>query len=141
MAEDPKKKKCRQYNVEYLKYGFIPAPHNPQMPFCLLCERSFSNEAMKPSRLMEHMKKTHSTAAHKDVAYFKSIRDKRQGNTLQSLFAQSDRRNDDGLRASYNIALLIAKAGKPHNIGETLIVPALNEVITTVMKKDPALVL
>ena len=102
MADEPKKKKCRQYNVDYLKYGFIPAPHNPQLPFCLLCERSFSNEAMKPSRLMEHLKKTHSNAAQKDIAYFKNLRDKRKGNTLQSLFAQSDRRND-------NIALLVAK--------------------------------
>ena len=81
-----------------------------QLPFCLLCERSFSNEAMKLSRLMEHLKKTHFNAAHKHITYFENLRDKRKENTLQSLFAQSDRRNDDGLKASYNIALLMAKA-------------------------------
>ena len=73
--------------------------------------------------------------------FFSYLRDKRKGNTLQRLFTQSDRRNDDGLKASYNIALLVAKAGKPHNIGETLIVPALQEIITTVMKKDPTPIL
>ena len=51
------KKKCRQYSVEYLKYGFVSAPHNQYQPICLLYEKVFSNEAMKPSRLLEHLKK------------------------------------------------------------------------------------
>ena len=106
-----------------------------QLPFCLLCERSFSNEAMKTSRLMEHLKKTHFNAAQKHITYFKNLRDKRKVTTQQSLFAQLDRLNDNGLKASYNIALLVAKAGKFHNIGETLIVPALHEIITAVMKR------
>ena len=33
------KKKCRQYSVEYLKYGFIQSPTNPQQPMCLVCEK------------------------------------------------------------------------------------------------------
>ena len=37
------------------------------------------------------------------------------------------------MRASYNLSLLIAKAGKPHNIGEALILPAVKEVLSTVM--------
>ena len=32
-------KKCRQYNVEYLKCGFIPLPHNEQSPFRLICKK------------------------------------------------------------------------------------------------------
>lgn len=45
--------------------------------------------------------------------------------------------NDLGLQASYNLSHLIEKNGKPHTIGEKLILPAIREVLTTVMKVDP----
>lgn len=53
------KKKCRQYNIEYLKYGFIESPVNNTLLVCLICEKVLSNEAMKPSRLQEHLTKIH----------------------------------------------------------------------------------
>ena len=39
--------------------------------------------------------------------------------------------------ASYKIANLIAKAGKPHTIGESLIMPAVAVVLSTVMNQSP----
>jgi len=48
------KKTCRQYSVEYLKYGFVTAPHSEQQPMCLLCKKHFRT---KPSRLLEDLKK------------------------------------------------------------------------------------
>jgi hypothetical protein len=47
-------------------------------------------------------------------------------------FASTSERNDDGLWESYNISLIIAKSGKPHTIGEQLILPAVEEVLKTV---------
>ncbi|GBP41790.1 hypothetical protein EVAR_26912_1 [Eumeta japonica] len=47
---------------------------------------------------------------------------------MHSMFASTSQSNDDGLRASYNISLLIAKSGKPHTIGEQLILPAVEEI-------------
>ncbi|CAH2001640.1 unnamed protein product, partial [Acanthoscelides obtectus] len=55
--------------------------------------------------------------------------------TLDRMFASTSQRNDDGLRASYNISLLIAKSGKPHTIGEKLILPAVEEVLKTDLHK------
>ncbi|CAH1969181.1 unnamed protein product [Acanthoscelides obtectus] len=55
--------------------------------------------------------------------------------TLDRMFASTSQRNDDGLRASYYISLLIAKSGKPHTIGEKLILPAVEEVLKTVLHK------
>ena len=49
---------------------------------------------------------------------------------MQSLFAQSDRRNDD-------IALLAPKARTPHDIGETFDLSQHCMTITTVMMKGP----
>ena len=57
MAEP--KKKCRQYNIEYLKYGFIESPVNITLPMCLICQKILSNEAMKLSGLQEHLTKIH----------------------------------------------------------------------------------
>ncbi|CAH2015607.1 unnamed protein product [Acanthoscelides obtectus] len=51
------------------------------------------------------------------------------------MFAPTSQINDDGLRASYNSSLLITKSGKPHTIGEKLILPAVEEVLKTVLHK------
>uniref|UniRef100_A0A5S6QHN7 DUF4371 domain-containing protein n=1 Tax=Trichuris muris TaxID=70415 RepID=A0A5S6QHN7_TRIMR len=70
-----KKRKCRQYSTEYLKYGFIASPSNQRLPMCLLCHKTFSNESMKPSRLIEHLAKMHPDKSDKDLAYFRSLRE------------------------------------------------------------------
>jgi hypothetical protein len=128
------KKKCRQYSIDYLKYGFTYSPTNQLLPMCLICQKVFSNEAMKPSRLQEHLNKVHPNRKDKDISYFKELQNKYSKQpTVSSLFASSSKQEDDGLRASYNISLLIAKAGKPHTIGEELILPAVKEVIKTVL--------
>ena len=54
------KKKCKQYSVEYLKYGLIPAPHNKQLLMCLVCDEVFTNDSMKPCKLSEQLTKKHS---------------------------------------------------------------------------------
>ena len=137
MASD-QKKKCRQYSVEYLKYGFVQAPQSQQQPMCLLCEKTFSNEAMKPSRLLAHFKKIHPDKKDNSLAYFQTLRDRMQKQkTVTSMFSDSSKQATDGLRASCNISLLIAQSGKPHTIGETLILPAVSEVLCTVLHKPP----
>lgn len=133
------KKKRRQYCAEYIKFGFIENPTNPSSPLCLLCLKTFSNEAMKPSRLQDHLNKMHPGKKDKNVAYFQDLEKKHNTQpSVAKLFSAAAKQDDDGLRASYNISLLIAQKGKPHNIGEELILPAINEVITTVLHKPAA---
>ncbi|XP_029648388.1 SCAN domain-containing protein 3-like [Octopus sinensis] len=50
--------------------------------------------------------------------------------TIRSFFPSSSSQSNDGLRASYNISLLIAKSGKPHTKGT-----AVKEVLKTVLHK------
>ena len=108
----PPKKKCRQYLVEYLKFGFIPSPSNEQLPMCLLCNSVFSNEAMKPSRLQEHLNKKHPDKANADIAYFQGLKDRHANRkTIKSLFDRSTVVSERGLKASYAISLLIARTG------------------------------
>ncbi|KFD58481.1 hypothetical protein M513_00707 [Trichuris suis] len=49
------KKKSMRYCVEYLEYGFIPAPHDHLLPLCLICKATFSNENMKPCKMKKHL--------------------------------------------------------------------------------------
>ncbi|XP_040575992.1 protein FAM200C-like [Lepeophtheirus salmonis] len=53
------------------------------------------------------------------------------------MFSSTAEQSTDGLRASYNISLMIARSGKPHTIGEELILPAVREVLHTVVHKSP----
>ena len=138
MASVAAKKKCRQYSQEYLKYGFITSLTNETMPLCLLCEKTFSNDAMKPAKMKDHLERIHSDKKNKDIDYFKTLKEKLKGRSNIKAFFKAPASADaeGGLKASYNISLMIAKKGKAHTIGEELIIPAIKEVIETVMKKD-----
>ena len=128
------KRKCRQYSVSYLQYGFIPAPNSESQPMCLLCKKVFSNEAMKPSRLSEHLTKIHPDKAEEGASFFQTIWDNfKKRKTVDTMFSNLSHQNDEGLRASYNLSLLIAKKGKPHSLGEEVILPAVKEVLDTVL--------
>ncbi|GCC24501.1 hypothetical protein chiPu_0002902 [Chiloscyllium punctatum] len=134
------KKKCRQHSMDYLRYGFIQSPSNKQLPLCLLCEQSFSNEAMKPSHLIKHLEKKHSDKKDKDLAYFQTLKNKfNQRPMISTVFSKMGATNVDGLVASYNIAKLIAKCGKPHSVGESLVPPAIAEVLSTVLHQEPSM--
>jgi len=76
MAAANAKKKCRQYSQEYLKFGFVPSFTNETMPMCLLCEKTFSNDAMKPSKMKDHLERIHSDKKNKDLDFFKMLKEK-----------------------------------------------------------------
>lgn len=136
MSEPKRKCAVRQYSVEYLKFGAVPSPADKTKPMCLICKKTFSNEAMKPSRLGDHLSKVHPEMKNKPLAFFENLQaGQAKQATVTSMFAAAPKQNDDGLRASFNISLMIAKSGQPHKIGEDLILPAIKEVVTTMMHK------
>ena len=101
---------------------------------CLICEQVFSNEGMKPSKMIDHLKSRQIDKADRDAQFFINLRDNRK--TMGSMFRKVDKQNIDGLAASYNISLIIAKAGKPHTIVEKQILAATQEAITTVRRTN-----
>ena len=57
---------------------------------CLLCEKTFSNEVMKPLRLLDHFKKIYPDKKDNSLAYFLSLRDRMQKQkTVTSMFSDS----------------------------------------------------
>ncbi|XP_023231325.1 SCAN domain-containing protein 3-like [Centruroides sculpturatus] len=132
------KRKCRQYSIEYLKFGFIASPSNEQLPMCLECHQVFSNEGMKPSRMKEHLSRKHPDKKYKDFDYFLNLKKKLENRkTVVNLFKDSAIQLNKGLVTSYKISLLIAKCGKPHNIGEKLIIPAVQEILSNMTTLNP----
>jgi hypothetical protein len=104
---------------------------------CLICQRVFS-KAMNPLQL-EHLTKIHPDRKYKNVSYFQMLKEQHSRRpTLAGMFSAASKQDDDGLSASYNISLLIAKSRKPHNIGEEMILPAVSEVLRTVLHKPPS---
>ena len=128
------KQKCRQYRVSYLQYEFIPAPHSEFQPMYLLCNKVFSNEAIKLFRLSEYLTKIHPDKTDKSATFFQYLWDNfKKRKTIGSMFASSSQQSVNRLLASYNLSLMIAKKGKPHTIGEELILPAVKEVLNAVL--------
>jgi hypothetical protein len=94
---------------------------------------------MKPSRLEEHLTKIHPDRKDKNLSYFQKLKEQHlRRPTLAGMFSAASKQDDDGLCASYNIFLLIAKSGKPHTIGEELNLPVVSEVLRTVLHKPPS---
>jgi hypothetical protein len=78
-----------------------------------------------------------SRQGRQELNFFPSLHDKFQKwPTLSSIFCNASKQNTNSLRASY-ISLFAAKSGKPHTIGEELILPAVSEVMSTVLHKSP----
>lgn len=56
-------------------------------------------------------------------------------------FYQKNTKKGKGLVASYEIWKIIAKVGKSHNIDETVILPVVPVVISTVMKQSAQVII
>ena len=135
------KKKCRQYSIEYLNFGFTTSPSNSQLSMCLLCNRVLSNKAMKPSRLKDHLVQIHPDKANKDRQFFVDLKNKQVKGSITNVFDKKDNENKKGQLASYNLSHLFAKCGHPFTSGEKLVLPAIKEVISTVLNRDPTSVI
>ncbi|CAM4646942.1 unnamed protein product [Lepidochelys kempii] len=117
-------KKIRNYQEDYLKYGFTSTIINDEPhPKCILCLEILSNDSMKPSRLARHLKTKHPEHEDKPLQFFQ--RCLKSCDTQSSTLQNFTKLNDKCLEASFEVSYLIAKDKKPHTIGETLVLPAV----------------
>ena len=108
---------------------------------CLLCNKILSNEAMKPSKLKNHLTRFHPDKADKSIAFFQALKERQTQSSVSKLFAKNTFQNIKGLIVSYKIAFMVAKSSLPFNVRESLVVLAPKEIISTVMERDPAPIL
>ena len=121
--------KKRKYQDNYLDFGFSYLIQDGlQIPQCVLCMKTFSNNTMKPALLKQHLANAHPSMISKNRSFFKlklsSL--KRQKLDRTGMFWQT---NNATVHASFAIALHVAKPKKAHTIGKTLLKPCILESV------------
>ena len=64
----------RKYDPAYMKYGFIAIEHREEvLPQCVVCMKTLSNTAMKPSLLKRYLKTNYGDTINQDQNYFQRL--------------------------------------------------------------------
>ncbi|PIK50480.1 putative SCAN domain-containing protein 3-like [Apostichopus japonicus] len=134
------KQKLRCYKKEYVKFGFIKSQFDENKPECFLCGEVLSNDAMKPSKMQRHLETKHGGSRNHDIEYFNengAVFGKKTA-TIDTAFRKCTSELEKCTEASYIASLAIAKAKKPHSIGEELLKPVLIDVVSLLCGKNAA---
>ena len=130
--------KKRKYLDDYIKFGLVSLlKRDTEIPQRVICYKTLSYDAMRPSCLKQHLTTAHSALADKPKAFFvmKSHSLKKtkldMTGTLQQRFSNVD-------EASYKMAMLIAKNKKSYNIGKSFVKPSILVAAELVLGKDKA---
>ena len=107
--------------MEYIRFGFIESVSSANRPQCLLCHKLWSNKALKPAKLQQHLITLHPEFAKKPKDFFERKRDAYLKQT--TTFTKSITSNQKLLKASFLVALRMARAKKAHTIAEELVLP------------------
>ena len=111
---------------------FVKAP----CPLCLICNSKLSNKAMKPSKLLRHIKTKHLELEDKSLEFFEKRQ--RDGEGVKRLLRIALSTNSNALRASYLVSHRILKTNKSFIIGEELILLACTDICREVLKESAA---
>ena len=92
-----------------------------------------SNDSLRPCKLKIHL----DTKKKSTMRIFqKLLNDFQARKIVFQVF--NNKFSTASLPASYEISKIIAKAEKLHNIGETVILPAVSIIIPKIMKQNPS---
>ena len=129
--------KNKRYEAAYIKYGFTATQKNGHdCPKCVLCLETLSNECLKPSKLQRHLMQKHPAEAEKTVDFFR--RKEEHLARQSSAFTQQATVPERAMKASFLASYHIARAKKPHTIGEDLILPATKDIVRELLGDDAA---
>ena len=127
----------RKYKEDYIKYGFVASgSYDHQLPLCIICNLSLSNEALVPSKLSRHLETNHESLKDKPKAYFENLL--LQKDIEAKRFNKYMKLPEKGLVASYKVAHLLAKRKKAHTDAESVIAPSISIIVETMLGSDAA---
>lgn len=133
-AKGKRNKIVRKYDSDFIRYGFIQSPQNNDLPQCVVCLQVLSNESLKPNKLKRHLDTKHSELKNKTKEYF--VRKAEEFVKQRKCFKTVLSITEKALKASYAVALRIARAKKAHTIGEDLILPAAMDICEIMIGHD-----
>ena len=108
--------KKRKWSDEYVQYGFpcITERDGSQRSQCMICNAKLSNSSLAPAKLRERILKLHGDGKYNNITLaefkVKSARFDEKATPSVFGFVPIDK---PVLTASYEVAYLIAKQGKP----------------------------
>ena len=94
------------------------------LPQCIICHKTLSNDSFKPHQLKKHLFNIHPEFVGKERQCFE-LKANYLKKMKMDLGGKFQTESKAIVHASCGVSLLIAKAKKPHIIGETLIKPCL----------------
>lgn len=122
--------KSRRYDDNYLSLGFTRTTINGEdRPQCVVCLTVLASDSMKPNKLRRHLETKHAELVNKPKEYF--ARKLNSFKSTQQTFTKMTTVPSKALLASFKVSHKIAKCKKPHTIGETLILPAAVDIVST----------
>ncbi|KAF3854162.1 hypothetical protein F7725_022217 [Dissostichus mawsoni] len=101
-------------------------------PECVICREKLANDSMKPCKMKRHQQTMHPETVGRDRDFFIKKQQLAKANKpmdIRTAFVRAGSDVQKATEASFECALLIAKAKKPHNIGEQLIKPACIKMV------------
>ena len=129
MAQSRKK---LRFNDSYVQFGFTVINFGgEEKPQCMLCCIVLASSAIKPSKLERHLVTHHPDFQNKNTDFFK----RRADSLVRSKFDSTGyqwKENTAGLKASSEVVRKIAIAKKPLTIGEQLILPCCQVIVSNV---------
>lgn len=136
-APDQRKGIKRKFKEEFIEFGFVASElDDAQVPFCLLCNSTLSNESMVPNKLKRHLEKNHPARKNEPRDYFEKLAtEKNQQSKMITNFLKLP---EKGLIASYKVAQLIAQRKKAHTDAESIIAPAVAIIVESMLGPEAA---
>uniref|UniRef100_A0A8C8IKV7 Transposase n=1 Tax=Oncorhynchus tshawytscha TaxID=74940 RepID=A0A8C8IKV7_ONCTS len=124
----------RKYSDEFLSLGFVQAlRNNEDCPQCVFCGEVLSNESLKTNKLKRHVLTKHPQYDGKPREFFQNRAECFSKQCFDS--GRAFKGNRAIHKASYQVNLNIAKAMKPHIIGEEFIKPCLRDVCVSLSEE------
>ncbi len=128
-----------EYKPEFLKYGFTEMRERSGnvRPQCVQCLQVLANESMKENKLKRHLHSVHPKFVEKQLSYWKDKEEQTKRSRIDAPSSTAFSLEKASL-ASFEVAWIIARCKKPHNIGEELVKPAAVAMVKTIGGADIA---
>ena len=125
----PKRKCC----PTHIKFGFIANERGGEsLPQCVICMKTLSNSAMKPSLFKIHLVTNHVKEKEQHENYPQRLGEDAKRQRLDKSDAIYQKKKGV-VKVSYEVALLVAKSMKALAIGESLVMPAAKILVKNVI--------
>ena len=122
----------------HIKNLFIANEHGGEsLPQYVICMKTLSNSAMKPSFLKLHLVANHVKEKEQDDSYFQRLGENAKIQRLDKSGVIYQKKKGV-VKASYEVALLVAKSMKAHTIDECLVMPAAKILVKNVIGVEAA---